>query len=81
MAKKPQEESTVVSLDDPAVQQEIGVDPADDLQTRIEKRIMRALGSYIDPKELNPLLANAIRFLALKHRISGEDDGGSFFDN
>jgi hypothetical protein len=46
---------------------------------KIQKAIEEMLAASLEPKDMNALLANAIKFLLVKHRIGG-DEGGSFFD-
>jgi len=47
--------------------------------TKLEASMLWMLGQPLDHKDRNMLFANCIRFLTLKYKIEGTDDGGSFF--
>lgn len=52
---------------------------ADPFIAKLEKSMTWMLDQPLEPKDRNALFANAIKFLAIKYKIEGTDDGGSFF--
>ncbi len=46
---------------------------------KLEKSMSWMLDQPLDFKDRNALFANAIKFLAIKYKIEGTSDGGSFF--
>lgn len=47
--------------------------------SKLQAAMEKLLDSGLEPKDMNALFANAIKFLAVKHKIEGQADGGSFF--
>ncbi len=55
------------------------VTETDPFIAKLESSMLWMLGQPLDHKDRNALFANCIRFLTLKYKIEGTDDGGSFF--
>ena len=50
----------------------------DPFMAKVERSMSWMLDQSLDFKDRNALFANAIKFLAIKHKLGGED-GGDFF--
>lgn len=47
---------------------------------KIQAAMEEMLGANLEPKDMNALFANAVKFLMVKHKIGEATDGGSWFD-
>ena len=59
----------------------VGPDPqeVDPFVQEVQDAISRLLQQALDPKDMNAAIANAIKLIAAKAKISGDVDGGSFW--
>lgn len=55
--------------------------PADDPFLKKIQEVLDRLMDSQEGKELNAVITNAIRFLALKHKIVNNEDEGSVWDD
>lgn len=56
--------------------------PVDPFITKLQQKIELMLDEPDIPyKERTPLIASAIRFLMVKHKIEGQEDAGSVWDD
>ena len=45
----------------------------------LQRSMESALGKEMEPKDMNALFANCIKFIAVKNKLKGDD--GSYWDN